>query len=176
MSNLKPTSKKENLQVKKKLVHVVHSESNESDNESNDELDNKIDEISNELDVLNKSTKLKDILKKHKQIKNNLDDVYGKVKTIKTIFENIDSKKDSNKDDNKDIIDDATYDKYTKDINEIIKTINDKKLENQIAKYKILSKKVIACENYLKSKKMEIIECPDEDEKSSDVTESSTSS
>ena len=136
-----------------------------------DELNDEIDSISSEINILGKSTKLKDILKKYKQIKSNLDNINEKVTNIKSNFDSIDTKKD--KSEKKEPIDDDTYDKYTKEINEASETFDDLSLDEQISGYKSLLKKISICENYLKSKKMEIIECP-EVEPSATTTEESS--
>jgi hypothetical protein len=135
-----------------------------------DELNEEIDSISTEISALSKSTKLKDILKKYKQIKSNLDGINEKVINIKSNFDSIDVKKD--KSEKKDTIDDDTYDKYTKEITEASEKIDDLSLDEQILGYKSLLKKITICENYLKSKKMEIIECPEADPLESTTEES----
>lgn len=140
------STKKEKGDVPKKRKHK-------------DDLNDEIESISSEINILSKSTKLKDILKKYKQIKTNLDNINEKVTDIKSNFDNIDTKKD--KLEKKEIIDDDTYDKYTKEITEAYEKFDDLSLDEQISGYKSLLRKITTCENYLKSKKMEIIECPE---------------
>jgi len=123
-----------------------------------DDINDEIDGISDEINILSKSTKLKDILKKYKQIKNNLDNINEKVTILKSSFEGIDS---ASKKDQKETIDDDTYDKFTKEISEMSEGFDDFTLEEQISKYKLIIKKIIMCDQYLKSKKLEVIECSD---------------
>ncbi len=112
--------------------------------------------ISNEINKINKSTKLKDILKKHKEIKTYISSTTKKITTIEELFE-------SEIEESKEIIDDETYEKYSKDIADIVELdINDFTVETLVKKYRSTTKKIICCENYLKSKKMEIIYCDNE--------------
>lgn len=122
-------------------------------------IENEIEEISENLTQLSKSTKLKDILKKHKSIKNSLSETFEKINLLKTSFE-------SNIESPKEIIDDSTYDKYSKEITEILESDFDQiDIESQIKKYKLLVKKITSCETHLKSKKMEIIDCDKKNKK-----------
>lgn len=133
-----------------------------------DEISVSLATIDTNLEELSKSNKLKDILKKHNQIKNELHELQETIDEIKQKF-------DSHIDIKKDIIDDVTYDKYCKDLNVDMEDIfDDISLEDQVIKYKQYIKKIMACENYLKSKKMEIIKC-DENAKQ-ELTESSENS
>lgn len=124
----------------------------------NEGVENELDLISEELTKLGKSTKLKDILKKHKTIKTNLNVTSEKLASLKTTFES--AIVANNVDQQKEIIDDETYDKYSKEITEILETNFDElDLETQVKKYKVLAKKIQCCETFLKSKKMELIDC-----------------
>lgn len=136
--------------------------------EIKDEMYDELDDISKEIENLSKNTKLKDIIKKYKNISEGLDDVKEKIMNTKNIFENIDVKKEL-----KDIIDDETYDRYVKEIFDILEKIEKLPLEESISKYKIVLRKSALCENYLKSKKMEIIDCVNNTETESLSTSSS---
>lgn len=119
-----------------------------------DTIENELSHVSEELIKLSKATKLKDILKKHKTIKTDLDNSTKKLNDLKESFES------EQKDSQKENIDDETFDKYSKEIAEMLETnLEDLDLESQIKKFKTLSKKIFVCESYLKSKKMEIIDC-----------------
>ena len=129
-------------------------------------IDKLILTIKEELTDLTKEHKLKEIIKKYSNIKDNISDVSEKLEDIKKSFDAILEIK-------KEIIDDITYEKYCKELdsfdNDIIDNLS---LEEQILKYRIYTKKIIACENYLKSKKLTIINCDDIDNKKTISTES----
>lgn len=109
--------------------------------------------ISEELTILNQTSKLQDILKKHGIIKTNLNDMTNRVDLIKSSFESI-------TDISKEIIDDETYNKYSQEIATIFETNFDQMdVETMVTTYKTISKKIYSCDNYLKSKKIEIIDC-----------------
>lgn len=119
-------------------------------------MQKEIDQISDELVKLSKATKLKDILKKHKNIKNNLNNAQENLNLLKNNFESNDVEKETQMVQ----IDDDTYEKYSKEILDTFEIDFDKiDIETQIKKYKLLSKKISSCDNYLKTKKMEIINC-----------------
>ena len=133
-----------------------------------DEIEKSLETIVDNLDELQKSNRLKDILKKHNQIKTKLE---GLKETVDIIKKNFDSQIETKKE----IIDDITYDKYCKDLNiDMEDEFDDISLEDQVAKYKQYMKKIMACDAYLKSKKMEIIKC--DDVKKSELSTSSESS
>ena len=133
-------------------------------------IESDLESISEELTKLSKATKLKDILKKHKTIKTNLDDVSNKINLIKSSFELANEN-------SKDVIDDETYDKYSKEILDLLETDFDNlDIDTQVKKYKILSKKIMCCDNYLKSKKIEIIDCDKKQEELNDISSDSVSS
>lgn len=109
--------------------------------------------ISEELTTLNQTSKLQDILKKHNVITTNLDMMTDKINLIKSSFE-------STTDNSKEIIDDETYNKYSQEISTVFETNFDQMdIETMISAYKTISKKIYSCDNYLKSKKIEIIDC-----------------
>lgn len=153
---------------KNKTELKTESKTESKDPESRIESD--LESISEELTKLSKATKLKDILKKHKTIKTNLDDVSNKINLIKSSFELANEN-------SKDVIDDETYDKYSKEILDLLETDFDNlDIDTQVKKYKILSKKIMCCDNYLKSKKIEIIDCDKKQEELNDISSDSVSS
>lgn len=116
-------------------------------------IDETLTKISEDLTKLSKSTKLKDILKKHKHIKQELSIVSDQINQSKTLFE-------SEIETSTEIIDDDTYEKYTKDITDVMDLdLDELDLETQIKKYRSVAKKILCCENYIKSKKMDLIDC-----------------
>lgn len=59
------------------------------------------------------------------------------------------------------LIDDETFEKYSKDIEESYKIIENEDLENQIKTFELIIKKINLCDFYLTNKKKEIIYCDD---------------
>ena len=118
-------------------------------------LENYLEKISDELTSLSKSTNLNVTLDKFKSVENLLSNANEQYNLNKLEFEDNEKNNDIIKN-----IDDETYEKFSKDITKIYETNWDKlNIETQIKKYKILNKKIKQCELYLKSKKLEIINC-----------------
>ena len=116
-------------------------------------IQEQLDLISSELDELNESTKLKDIFKKHKDIKKKIGIANDKLENLEKIF-------NSEMIENSEIINDETYETYSKDISLILDDdIEQIPVEILINKHKDIMQKINMCEKYLESKKMEIINC-----------------
>lgn len=119
-------------------------------------IEEELELISLELNKLSKSTKLKDILKKHKDIKTHISITTDKIETLEELFE-------SEILEPVEIIDDETYEKYTKEISEIVENmesdIDDLSVELLVKKYRSTTKKILCCEQYLNSKKLEVTYC-----------------
>ena len=116
-------------------------------------IQEQLDLISSELDELNESTKLKDIFKKHKDIKKKIGIVSDKLENLEKLF-------DSEIIENSEIINDETYETYSKEISLILDDdIEQLPVEILINKHKDIMQKINMCQKYLESKKMEIINC-----------------
>lgn len=116
-------------------------------------IEEDLSNISAEINKLGNSTKLKDILKKHKDTRVNISLATEKISKIEELF-------DSEIEEPANVIDDETYEKYSKEITEAVDIdVNEFGVETLVKKYRSIAKKIFCCENYLKSKKMEIIYC-----------------
>lgn len=153
-------NQKENLKTNKNNSDDSENSNNsenfddsENSENSSQSIENKLKNISNEINNLSKETKLKNILKKHRNIKENISNVSQEIDQIKISF-------DSDVENNQEIIDDETFEKYSKEINDFIDLNHDElELTKFVKKYKSINKKIYLCEIYLKNKKMELIDC-----------------
>lgn len=147
-------------------------------------IENEISKISLDLENLNKMTKLKDIIKIHKEIKKNINSTNEKILKVEKLFESYNETDDVNVTDNTNktnktdktnetskvekknkLTDDDIYEKYSKDISEIMNTnIEDIPIETLVEFYINTEKKIKFCEKYIESKKMELIYCDDKTE------------
>lgn len=119
------------------------------------DIDEELNMISLDIEKLDKYTNIIKINKKHKQIKQTLNDIFETVNKLKETFENIENE-------NEKIITDDEYELYMKEINEI--NIDDLELSEQIEKYKYFSNIIDLVTKYMNSKKMEKIICNDKTE------------
>jgi maltodextrin utilization protein YvdJ len=133
-----------------------------SNTASNIEID--ISDISTSLSGLETVTNLSELIQKHKSICLNIDDASNKLLNIKKSL-NVDQLDNSNNSNNSEnIIDKEIYDKYHADIlNSSSLNVDSMNLSDQIILHNNLSIKMRACEKYLKSKKMELVECDKQD-------------
>ncbi len=140
--------------MSKKLDNKIDNTKTQNNEENTDTLiEDDLKNISDDINKLSKSTKLKDILKKHKTIKISIDKTTEKVNSLVKSFE-------EEFEEPKEIITDETYEKYSKDIADFVDlNIDDIKINQMVKKYRSITKKILCCETYLKSKKMQLIEC-----------------
>lgn len=109
--------------------------------------------ISTDITKLSKSTKLKEILKKNKAVKLNIDKVTEKIQVLKKSFE-------TEIEESELVVSDEIYEKYSKEISSFVELdMDDLQIDQMIKKYKSITKKIQCCETYLKSKKMDLIDC-----------------
>lgn len=113
-------------------------------------LDADIISVSYDIEKLEVSNNITEILKMHKLIKTKLDNINNDINNVKNKFNEI-----NNIDTHEDIITDKEFNCSMEKINEF--DITDCSLDEQIDKYKELLIMTNKCEQYLNSKKMEII-------------------
>jgi hypothetical protein len=111
-----------------------------------------LDVITNDLEKLEKCKNINTILKKHKNIKEKLEDTNDKINNLKKVFEKCEIEKQEISDDdfllNINKINDITEDDFV-----------DLSLEEQIDKYLELMKLINNSKDYLELKKIEIVNC-----------------
>ena len=111
-----------------------------------------LENINDDLEKLEKSTNLNDILKKHKNIKDKIEQSNNLIINLKSKFESFIYNKTE-----------LTDDDFSKSMDKLNimndDSINDMALELQVEKYIELSNIINNCKGYLESKKIEIIKC-----------------
>ena len=124
-------------------------------------IEKQLSNISADLDELSNTTKLKDIFKKHKDIKKKLGSATEKLDELEKIFNS--EINYSNIDPADKLISDETYEIYSKEIYDFIDDFSSNSentsIELLMEKYKLTIDKIHLCEKYLESKKMEITYC-----------------
>lgn len=129
--------------------------SKNQNNEQNLLIEKHLTNISSEIVKLGKTTKLKDILKKHNNIKEEINIVSDKLNEIKTLFDSSEIIENTNE-----IITDENFELFSKDINDFLDLDCDNiGIKDFVTQYSVVIKKIHDCEQYLKSKKMELIDC-----------------
>lgn len=119
---------------------------------SEKKIDEIIDDITIDLEKIEKSKNINIILKKHKNIKNKLDETNKSINELKYKFENYES--------GKIILSDNDFILNINKINDLSDdTFNELALEDQIIKYMELMDIINNCKEYIDVKKMDIVKC-----------------
>lgn len=139
--------------MSKRKSHSMSSNT-ESDNCPFNDL---FEEISDELEHMSQTNNLSVIIKKYQDVKKQIETCRDNLTNLKKDF--LDNRCESDEMIS-DIIYDYDYDHLISEINDLSITIlGIKNIEMKISKYQELSKKILLCQKYLGSKKMEIFYC-----------------
>jgi hypothetical protein len=145
-------SKGKNESIDKKDNKSIDKKDNKSIDKS---IDKSITSIEEKLKELNKCVNLGDILKQNKNVEIDINKLEGKIKNLQNEVEKLN---ENDEDDKSDLIDDEKYQKYVLDIEKYVNDFDNlHDVEKQVETYKKMLHKIKLCEEYLNSKKIEII-------------------